>query len=395
MARGPSPATAHVRWSAKVTPPVQAEPLVVDGEVIVATEDDTVMAFSTTDGSRKWQAHLGSPVPGSSLPCGNIDPSGITGTPVADPASGTLWVVAFLRPAHHVLVGLSLSTGHVVSRRTVDPPGANPLVEQERGALALAHGRVYIPYGGLFGDCGDYHGYVVGVPVASGPLVTFRAVAARQAGIWVPSGPAVGPAGDLFVATGNGTPPGGNRVIRLDPSLRMDGFFAPSNAASLDRQDLDLGSTGPALLPGGLVLQVGKSGIGYLLDAHHLGGPGGQLFAGPVCQAAFGADAVAGARAYVPCTNGLYAVAVSLPPSRPSFRLAWHSPAFSAGPPIVAGSTVWVLDPSRERLLGLKASDGSQVASLAVGAAPRFTTPTAAGGQLYLVAGGHLLDIGS
>ena len=61
------------------------EPLVSDGRVIVATENDTVYALSSTTGSVEWSTHLGTPVPSGSLPCGDISPTvGITGTPVID-----------------------------------------------------------------------------------------------------------------------------------------------------------------------------------------------------------------------------------------------------------------------------------------------------------------------
>ncbi|MGH9075043.1 MAG: PQQ-binding-like beta-propeller repeat protein, partial [Acidimicrobiales bacterium] len=305
---GPSPRTAHVRWSSPVPAPVQAEPLVVDGLVVVASEADTVLAFSQTTGRLRWRATLGRPLSQASLPCGDINPSGITGTPVADPATGTLWVVAFVRPGHHVLVGLRLADGAVVSRRRVDPPGASPLVEQQRGALSLSKGWVDVPYGGLFGDCGDYHGYVVAAREAGGStLRSFRVPAQRQAGIWAPSGPAVGTDGDLYVATGNGSPPHGNTVWRLSTGLAPTGSFTPPDTATLDREDLDLGSTGPLLLPGGLVLQVGKAGVAYLLSADHLGGQGGQRYERQVCAAAFGADARAASLVYVPCVDGLVA----------------------------------------------------------------------------------------
>jgi outer membrane protein assembly factor BamB len=119
--------------------------------VYVTTENNSVYAFTTT-GALVFRKNLGAPVPASKLPCGNIHPtSGITGTPVL--AGGKLFVVAFLRAGfHHVLYGLDAASGRVVLRQNADPP--NPITQQERGALLADHGRVYIPYGGLYGDCG-------------------------------------------------------------------------------------------------------------------------------------------------------------------------------------------------------------------------------------------------
>src|SRR5258708_15222163 len=116
-----------------------------------------------------WQKTLGDPVDSSSLPCGNVNPiTGITGTRVADPATGRLYVVAYLRSHHHMLFALRLVDGSVVWQLDGDPPGSDPTVQQQRGALALGSGLVYVPFGGLLGDCGHYHGHVAAVRCAGG-----------------------------------------------------------------------------------------------------------------------------------------------------------------------------------------------------------------------------------
>src|SRR5579875_4082548 len=138
--------------------PSSTEPLMLNSTVFVATENDSVYALNVTDGGVLWRTHLGSPMPGSLLPCGDINPSGITGTPVIDTSSSRIYVVAFLQPGVHRLYSLDALTGKVLWNVTADPPGSNPIVEQQRGALALFDGMVYVPYGGLDGDCGDYHG---------------------------------------------------------------------------------------------------------------------------------------------------------------------------------------------------------------------------------------------
>lgn len=75
---------------------VYAQPLVCGDSVFVVTENDSVYAVNATTGVVEWRTHLGTPVQGSTLPCGDINPSGITGTPVIDVAMRTLYVVAFL-----------------------------------------------------------------------------------------------------------------------------------------------------------------------------------------------------------------------------------------------------------------------------------------------------------
>jgi hypothetical protein len=137
---------------------VYAEPLVVGPNVIIATENDSVYDLDANTGSVIWRTHLGTPVRGGELPCGDIDPSGITGTPAIDTSRRVVYVVAFLTPVHHELFALDLSTGTVKFHVPIDAPEADPKVEQQRAALAFSGGYVYVAYGGLFGDCGPYHG---------------------------------------------------------------------------------------------------------------------------------------------------------------------------------------------------------------------------------------------
>ena len=353
----------------------------------MATEADTVYALDAGTGRVLWRQHLGPPVPGSSLPCGDIDPSGITGTPVLDPSSGVLWVVAFVSPGHHDLVGLRAADGSVLSRRGVDPPGADPLVEQQRGALALVGAVVYVPFGGLYGDCGAYHGFVVGLPAAgAGSMRVWQAPTSREGGVWAPPGPVVDSAGDLWVATGNSESTtafdDGDAVVRLSPDLVQEDVFAPGDWASLNVADADLGSTSPALLPGGRVLQVGKQGIGYLLSSSHAGGVGGELFQARVCQSAFGGTAVSGSTAYVPCRDGIAAVTVG----GSGFSLRWHAAASDAGTPVVAGGVVWELG-ADGTLLGFDQASGAVRARLGLGTTVHFPAVSVAGGQLFAPTG--------
>jgi len=174
------------------------------------------------------------------FPCGDIDPIGITGTPVIDTMNGIVYAVAFLAAPHHELFALSLGTGVVLWHRTIDAPGADPQVHNQRGALALSHGYVYVPFGGRAGDSGQYQGWVVASPVdGTGAVLTYTVPTAREGGIWGPAGPIVDPAtGDLLVSTGNSnsttTFDYGESVIRLSPSLNLLDSWAPSNWVALN-----------------------------------------------------------------------------------------------------------------------------------------------------------------
>jgi outer membrane protein assembly factor BamB len=373
-------------WSAQLDGAVYGEPLVVGDRVLVATEADSLYALDLRSGRVRWRTTVGRPVSLSELPCGNIDPLGITGTPVYDPATGLVFAVAEVTGPAHVLVGLDLRTGQVRVRRSADPPGIDPRPHQQRAALALSQGKVYVAYGGLLGDCGDYRGRVVASSTdGRGPLLAFQVPTTRRAGIWAASGPAVDASGDLYVAVGNGAATGGqwdrsDSVLRLSPDLRLRDGFAPQQWAADNAADADLGSMGPVLLPGGLVFAAGKSGIGYLLRAGHLGGVGGELVELSVC-AAFGGAAAAGSTLFVPCTDGLRKVSAG-PAAR--LELGWRAPQMVSGSPVVGGHTVYSLDPAGGTLYALDADRGTVRTSAPVGQASRFATPTLAGGLVLV-----------
>jgi outer membrane protein assembly factor BamB len=374
---------------------VYAEPLVYGSAVFVATENDSVYALSAQTGAIEWRTHLGNPVPGSILPCGNINPSGITGTPVIDPATGTLYAVAFLNPPHHVMFAIGTQTGKVGFQRSADAVGSDPTIEQQRGALSLASGRVYIPYGGLAGDCGNYHGWVVGLKAdGSAGVVSYMVPSGREAGIWAPSGAAIDSSGFVYVATGNGasttTYDHGESVIKLSSSLQEIGFFAPSNWAQLNAGDTDVGSVGPAIVQAGILFQIGKEGVGYLLSTNPLGGIGGQLFKAGVCSGAFGGTAYASPYLFVPCTDGLVALKV-IPPNPASggwsFKMVWRSSSFNAGPPIITAGVVWTVDTSSAMIHAYNVKTGQEVFHATLGAVPHFSTPSAGDSQVFVVSG--------
>jgi outer membrane protein assembly factor BamB len=366
-----------------------AEPLVYKGLVFVGTENDSVYALNDTTGEVVWRTNIGTPVQGSSLPCGNISPSGITGTPVIDTGTDTIYVVAFESPATmHYLVALSITDGKEIFSRLADPPGSDPRVQQERGALSLGNGRVYIPYGGLDGDCGQYHGWVAGINTdGSGSMVSYQVPTGREGGIWAPSGGVIDSTGDLFFATGNGASSTafdhGNAVVKLSPTLQELDYFAPSNWLQLNNGDTDLGSVGPLLVGSNQIFQIGKQGVGYLLNATNLGGIGGQEYSGDVCSAVFGGTATAGSYVFIPCTDGL----VTLSLSANSFQVLWRSPGFPSGPPVVTGNVVWALDSSSGTLHGYDVKTGTSLFSLSTGSVTRFTTPATGDGRVFVAAG--------
>src|SRR5205085_4036515 len=121
-------------------------------------------------------------------------------------------------------------------------------------------------------------------------------------------------AGNILASDGNPNPPAGEKaetydysdsVIELDAGLGLIGHFAPPSWLTDSNSDTDLGSTGPQLLPGGLIFQGGKNGTGYLLDAGTLGEGAPPVFSSRICggHGSFGGDSFAAGVIYIPCTN--------------------------------------------------------------------------------------------
>jgi outer membrane protein assembly factor BamB len=132
----------------------------------------------------------------------------------------------------------------------------------QRAALAIGNGYVYVGMGGLYGDCGQYVGELIGVPTSGeGPTMSYRVPVAREGAIWAAPGPALDGQGTVYVSTGNGS----DSVLALSPQLALQSRFAPTTWAQDNAAHLDLGSLSPVLVPGGWVFIVGKSGIGYVL----------------------------------------------------------------------------------------------------------------------------------
>jgi outer membrane protein assembly factor BamB len=391
---GPDRAGLHLAWtSAPIDGDVYGEPLVVGDTVIVATAGNSVYAFDAATGAAKWQQlTLGPSVDGSTLPCGNVNPVGITSTPVADPATNRVYVVGMMQPNHHELVALDLRTGAVLFRKPVDADGADPAVHNQRGALAFANGRVYVPFGGRFGDCGDYKGRVVSVAAdGSGPLVQYTVRANREAGFWGPTGPVVAPDGSMFVTSGNSDSrrdfDDGNAVIHLSADLQPTDEFAPSNWAQLNAGDVDLGTVMPAMLDGNRMFQTGKSGVGYVLDTTKLGGVGGELHQEQVCDRVFGGVASEASTVIVPCSRQLRSLTIA----DDKFTEQWTVQLARPGPPIVANGLVWVLEVDSGTLHALDRETGTEVFKANVGAVTHFSAASA-GNRTVFVEGGKTVQ---
>lgn len=386
------PVTAKFRQfiNLRLDGPVYGSPIIANQSTIVATENNTVYRLY---GNRVlWSRHLGVPVPRSALPCGNIDPNGITGTPAYDYLTNTVVVVGLVNtPIRHVAFGLDPLSGALRWSRTVDVPntaGIDPKAMQQRGALIVYGHYVYIAYGGLAGDCSAYRGSVVGVDLQSpttSALWHYTVPTSREAGIWAAGGPTAAQPGGLFVAVGNGaTADSGaydysDSILRLYNQQRVDSF-SPAVWRTDNRNDLDLGSQSPAPI-GRWVFAAGKNGNAYVLDAARLGGIGGQVWQGPLCRSFGGTAAEAPNFVYVPCTDGVRKVRIN---SNGSLDVMWRASANVNGSPVLGGGRVWALDPSAGVLHALDPATGADRGQWATGAVTRFATPALWHSAIYV-----------
>ena len=382
------------------------EPLVADGRIVAATENDTVYALSAKTGQIMWTRHLATAVPSSDLPCGDISPEvGITGTPVIDLAHDEIFVDADTLikgpvtsgevEASHRLFGLNLFTGKIELKQQAMPDaGEDQLAQLQRPGLALDNGNVIVAYGQNTGDCpgpnGPAHGFVVSIPETGGALHYFQIGSGQDRGaVWMGgSSPIVDPDGNVYVASADGYDLGSSQqyddsdaVLELSPSMQLESRFYLSDWQTLSAKDLDLGTGDPALVDG-FVFQIGKTDTAYLLRQGRLGGEDGEVASLSMCSGdPDGGHAVKGSVVYVPCPNGLTAVKVSAKP--PFLKKLWTDNDGAAGGPIVADGLVWTIDDNAVH--GLNPTNGHEVISIPYGGyANHFPTPSVGDGLLLL-----------
>ncbi|WP_306911992.1 choice-of-anchor D domain-containing protein [Arthrobacter sp. B3I9] len=336
-------------FSAAVDGQVYAQPLVVGGTVIAATENNNVYGLDGSTGAKKWTRNLGPAWPASTVSCGDLTPNiGITSTPVYDAATNSVFLMAKTNDGptpqlpHWYMHSLDRTTGAerpgfpvlIGGAPTNDPSRPfNAMTAMQRPGLLLLDGVVYAGFASHC-DYVPFVGYVIGVST-SGRQTTMWATESgnsnAEGGIWQSGGGLVSDgAGQILLTTGNGispkpgpgtTPPKtlAESVVRLrvgtDGNLKPTDFFSPANNAKLDQDDADLGSGAPVAIPDGygtaahphLLAQVGKDGRVYLLDRDDLGGmaqgPGGT---DDVLDEAGPYNGVWGRPAFLGTSNGGY-----------------------------------------------------------------------------------------
>jgi outer membrane protein assembly factor BamB len=400
--------SSHAWTSPSLDGQLFGEPLVANGRIIAATENDTVYVLAARTGKVLWSRHLATAVPSGDLPCGDISPTvGITGTPVVDVSRHEIFVDADTLikgpaasngvEASHRLFGLDLYTGKVELNQAAMPSaGEDQLAQLQRPGLALDDGDVVIAYGQNAGDCpgpnGPAHGYVVSIPEKGGLLHFFQISSGTDRGaVWMGgSSPVIDPKHNVYVASADGYNLGAGQkyddsdaVLELTPTMKLESIFYPADWQNLSGEDLDLGTGDPALV-NGFVFQIGKSDIGYLLRPGHLGGKEGEVASLSLCSGnPDGGHAIYESIVYIPCPNGVTAVKVSS--KAPYLQKLWTDNDGVGAGPIISSGLIWTV--GGNAIHGLNPANGDEEVSIPFGAtANHFPTPSVADG-LLLVAG--------
>jgi hypothetical protein len=257
--------------------------------VYITTVNNSVYAFDANDARNStpfWHVNFGVPanVNDADFGCTDINGNmGIIGTPVIDKARGVLYVVALTRVQDHFLQrlhALDIATGVdlPVSPVAIEAPNFDPLMQNQRDALTLASGQIYVGYSSHC-DRDPYHGFLFAYDARSlqQTAVFDTTPTGAEGSIWQSGqAPAVDDDGNIYVVTANGTWDGirdfGESFLKFDPQLHLMDWFTPTNHTYLDSIDADLDSSGAMLVPGTHeVIDGGKQGVLYIVDTEHMG----------------------------------------------------------------------------------------------------------------------------
>src|SRR6266436_4373348 len=277
--------------------------------IYIVTQADSVYAIDADNGAQLWYASMlngGTTASGIYLPCGTgpgYNQEGIVSTPVIDPTTNTMYLVAktlLNTTVRHHLHAIDITTGYeqagspvLITATSTSNAGHltvfNSKHQKNRPGLLLLNGVLYLGFGS--NSCNDSNsGWVLSYDATSlSQLAVFNTspdyglTSIWQSGV----GLAADASGNIFVETaeagshGFDVPSGGqtycNSVVKLSPSLTVADYFTPWNVAYLNSHDLDLSSTGAVILPNQAgpypheLIASGKQGIVYVLNRDNLG----------------------------------------------------------------------------------------------------------------------------
>jgi hypothetical protein len=271
------------------------------GHFFAATTENDVYQLGEKDGAMGWKHNIGGYNVDSPVCGGDPKHHGIVSTPVIDAAKKVIYLAAAMTDKHHEIHALSADTGMEVAGFPIDVSKikAGNLtfpsnVQNQRSALSLVKGTLYVAFGGYCGDGGDYHGWVIGVDTADPTKIGAWATKDnRQAGIWAAGGLASDGNG-VFAVTGNAPEQNNHDNSDSEEIIRITGlgvgnrdsknmFFPTEWANPMNSSDKDFGSASPTVVsvpgatPSTIIVAPAKPGRVYFLDAGNLGGSLGQF----------------------------------------------------------------------------------------------------------------------
>jgi hypothetical protein len=268
------------------------------GIFFAATTQNDVYALDETTGATLWTRNIGAQRTGGPGP--GIKNRGIVSTPIIDAATRVIYVAAAMAAGGHEIHALSIDDEGAevagwpvdVTKVTANGVNFNSTDQNQRSALSLVDGILYVAFGGYFGDGGSYHGWVVSVKTSDPTQVAGWATQGTQEGIWAAGGLASDGNG-VFAITGNGKASTRDKtdseeIIRITgmsvPNRDDNNLFYPDIWQSgMDNGDKDFGSCSPTVFtvpgstPSKLLVAPAKPGHVYFLDAAKLGGGSGEL----------------------------------------------------------------------------------------------------------------------
>jgi hypothetical protein len=277
------------------------------GAFFVVTTGNDVIAIDETTGATIWTKNIGSAPSQTGAGCGMSQP-GLLSTPVIDATTRTIYVAGAIGTTsimRHEAHALSIEDGTEKTGWPVDMAGMksgsvtfNPTPQNQRSALSLVNGTLYVAYGGHVGDCGDYHGWVIGIDTTDPTKKGGWATLGKGEAIWAAGGLASDGNG-VFAVTGNSTSSASSRTASdSEQVVRITGLGAftrdnanlyyPASWKSMDSSDADFGASNPIYItkPAKYVVAIAKDGHFYLLDPANLGGMGGHVVDFPVSTGA-------------------------------------------------------------------------------------------------------------
>lgn len=393
----------RVKWQIKLDSVADTAPVVYGNTLYITATDGTTYAVDATSGRILWRF-------------ATHGPKITTSVPAYDPATHILYAPGVDGMVHRLdpVTGREVREGGFPEQITLAPQ-----TEKNASPLHVANGYLYAQTSGYIGDATPYVGHVVAVRLSDGSKHVFNVLCsshheliepqtcgAQRAGMWSRSGVVVDPdasmAGRIYVATGNGPFDAtagnyGDSILSLsDDATQLLGYLTPPDYNELDADDLDVGSSSPAMLPRQpqsatplMAVQGGKDSVLRLFDRTHLDGLHPPLQTMTIDSLLFSIPGVWTDRAgttyvFIGIADGVHAYRLVTTNRVSRLVSAWHTTlelGREAATPVVADSVLFLA--TNSGLLSLDAQTGRRLSSSNAIGPIHWQIPVVAGGTVY------------